>query len=130
MKEIELLNELQGIELLYRKSADQKARLQELRKTIPDPLLGHYDRLMVRGKKGVALVQHGVCGGCRMRLPSGVYGLLLRDDDIAMCDNCARYLLLVKEPETESPPPPVRKRKTAVRRPKTRVTENATAAAV
>ena len=108
MKEIELLNELQTLELLARKSADQKARIAALREEIPDPLLGHYDRLMTRGKKGVALVRRvtggGLCTGCRMRLPSGPYATLLRDEDVAMCENCARYLLL--EPEEPAPEPP------------------------
>lgn len=105
MKEIELLKELQDIDLLARKSAGQKIRAAALRQEIPDPLLGHYDRLAVRGKKGVALARRveggGLCTGCRMRLPSGVYASLLRDEDIAMCDNCARYLLL--EPEGAVP---------------------------
>ncbi|RME96332.1 MAG: hypothetical protein D6766_01000 [Verrucomicrobia bacterium] len=106
MKEIELLKELQDIEFLARKTAEEKARAAELRQIIPAPILGHYDRLAARGKKGVALVQRtptgGVCGGCRMRLATGAYARLLRGDDIAMCDNCARYLLLAPE----EPPPP------------------------
>ena len=107
MKEIELLKELQDLELLARKTADQKARIKTLREEIPDPLLGHYDRLMNRGKKGVALVQRvsggGLCTGCRMRLPSGPFVTLLRDEDVAMCENCSRYLLLAPEDEPEPP---------------------------
>lgn len=116
MKEIELLKELQDIELLARKSAEQKARATELRAEVPAPLVAHYDRLMVRGKKGVAMANRvtggGICTGCRMRLPSGVYAALLRDDDIAMCDNCARYLLL----SAEEPPPSAPAKKKVGRR--------------
>ena len=70
-------------------------------------ILGHYDRLKSRGKKSVALVRHGVCTGCQMRLASGVYAALLRDEDIAMCDTCARYLLLVRELPPVAEPPAV-----------------------
>ncbi|MCP5517863.1 MAG: hypothetical protein H7A45_11485 [Verrucomicrobiales bacterium] len=114
MKEIELLQELQDIELLSRKPAELKARAVELRALVPAPLLGHYDRLMARGKKGVAHVRNGVCGGCRMRLASGAHAQLLRDDDIVMCDNCARYLLATKDPEPEILP--ARKKAPAKRR--------------
>lgn len=119
MKQIELLKELQDIEFLARKTAEEKARAAELRQTIPAPLLGHYDRLAARGKKGVAVVLRtptgGVCGGCRMRLPTGVYAKLLRDDDIAMCDNCARYLLLAPEEAAPAPAPETTRRKNAAR---------------
>jgi predicted nucleic acid-binding Zn-ribbon protein len=108
MKEIELLKELQDIEVLARKSAEQKARAAALRDEIPEPLLGHYDRLTARGKKGVVMIRKviggGVCTGCRMQLPSGVYASLMRDEDITMCDNCARYLLAGPEEAEELPP--------------------------
>lgn len=112
MKQIELLKELQDIEFLSRKSADQKARAAALREEVLAPLLAHYERLTVRGKKGVAMARRveggGLCTGCRMRLPSGVYASLLRDEDIAMCDTCARYLLL--DPQEPPPPPPLKKK--------------------
>lgn len=125
MKEIELLQELQDIELLSRKSAELKARAAELRCLVPAPLLGHYDRLMVRGKKGVAYVRHGVCGGCRMRLASGANAQLLRDEDIVMCDNCARYLLAAKDPEPEVLPA---RKKTATKRRKPKAASTVIAA--
>ncbi len=80
-------------------SASPEARqlISMIRKEVPEPILGHYDRLLARGKKGVAQVRKGVCSGCQMRLASGSYATLLRDDDIAMCDTCGRYMLLVPE---------------------------------
>ncbi|MGD0536384.1 MAG: hypothetical protein ABSC03_01935 [Verrucomicrobiota bacterium] len=108
MKIIERLLELQELELGPKADSPAARPLVEaLRKEIPEPILGHYDRLRSRGKKGVALVRHGVCTGCQMRLASGVHAALLRDEDIAMCDTCARYLLLVPEPSPAPEPPPV-----------------------
>ncbi len=109
MKVIERLLELQTLEMGPEAEApENRPIIDALRKEIPDPILGHYDRLRARGKKGVALVRHGVCSGCQMKLATGVHAALLRDEDIAMCDNCARYLLVAPDlpPPTPEPPPP------------------------
>lgn len=121
MKIIERLFELQELEMGSHAANPESRRLIEtIRKEIPGPVLGHYDRLIARGKKGVALVQRGVCSGCRMKLASGVCGALLRDEDIAMCDSCARYLLLVPDlvgadEVAPAPAKPKRARRTAPR---------------
>jgi hypothetical protein len=105
MKVLQRLLELQDLELGPKAGTPEgQPAIDALRREIAAPILGHYDRLMVRGKKGVALVRHGVCSGCQMKIASGLYAALLRDDDIAMCDNCARYLLMPKA-ETPVPPP-------------------------
>jgi hypothetical protein len=107
MKVLQRLYELQDLELGPRAGAPEARRsIEIIRKEIPEPVLKHYDRLMDRGKKGVALVRHGVCNGCQMKIASGPYAALLRDDDIAMCDNCARYLLLATEESLAPPPAP------------------------
>ncbi|MBM3879248.1 MAG: hypothetical protein FJ387_05945 [Verrucomicrobia bacterium] len=122
MKVVERLFELQELEMGPQAEAAENRRAAEnLRKEIPDPILGHYDRLRARGKKGVALVRHGVCTGCQMKLASGPFAALRRDDDIAMCDNCARYLLLCPEPAAPAanPAAPASKKPAAKRgRPK------------
>jgi hypothetical protein len=80
-----------------------EAAISQLRKKIPLPILEHYDRLAVRGKKGVAIVRNQVCTGCHMRIPIGAINTLLHGEDIQMCETCGRYLYL--PPET--PPQPV-----------------------
>jgi len=98
MKVIERLFDLQGLEMGPKAESPETRRLAEaIRKELPEQILAHYDRLRARDKKGVALVRHGVCTGCQMKLASGVYAHLLRDEDIAMCDSCARYLLLAPD---------------------------------
>lgn len=94
MKIIEQLLALQELDLGARAgTSGARKQIEALRPEVPAPILGHYDRLVSRGKKAVALVRRGVCTGCQMQLPSGVYAKLLRDDDICVCDNCARYLV-------------------------------------
>lgn len=39
---------------------ETQQKIESLRKSIPEPVLGHYDRLRARGKTGVALVRGGV----------------------------------------------------------------------
>jgi len=121
MKIIQRLFEVQKLEMgPNAECSETRQAIETLRKEIPEQILGHYDRLRQRDKKGVALVRHGVCSGCQMQLASGIHAQLFRDDDIGVCDTCGRYLLLAPEeapggkPPAEtpaSPLPPVTKRR-------------------
>ena len=62
--------------------------------TYRQPIIGHYDRLRVRGKKGVALVRNQVCTGCHMHVPIGQITVLMRGEDVQLCESCGRYLYL------------------------------------
>jgi predicted nucleic acid-binding Zn-ribbon protein len=93
--------ELQEIELGATAGATAHARIEELRGKIPPQILGHYDRLIARGKKGIVPVQGQTCGGCHMRQPLGVITILMKAADIQLCDSCGRYLYL---PEASAPP--------------------------
>jgi hypothetical protein len=73
----------------------------ELRARIPLPILAHYDRLVARGKKGVAVVRNQVCTGCHMRLPIGTINTLMQAQDIQLCDTCGRYLCLPDPAESQ-----------------------------
>jgi len=118
MKVIERLQELQALEMgPSAESPETKRLIEQIRKETPEMVLGHYDRLRARGKKGVATVVNGVCTGCRMRLATGNHAALIRDEDIAMCDSCGRYLLMAPataaevEAPAEKPAPKRRGRK-------------------
>jgi len=98
MKDIvQNLLKLQEIEFAELSDAKAEAAISDLRRKIPRPILEHYDRLTVRDKKGVALVNHQVCMGCHMRIPLGAIITLMHDTDIQVCDNCGRYLYLPPE---------------------------------
>jgi len=77
---------------------EHKAEVLKLRERVPAPVLGHFDRLIARGKKGVAIARNGACGECHLRLPSGTLAALAYTDEVHLCDNCGRYLYL---PENE-----------------------------
>jgi hypothetical protein len=109
------LLKLQALDFAGPPSKDAEVQRAELRSRVPQQILGHYDRLVARGKKGVALVRNQVCTGCHMRLPIGTINTLMQGQDIRLCDTCGRYLVLPDpeptKPEEASvaPPKPARK---------------------
>lgn len=80
--------------------ADRQEQFEHLRADIPAPILAHFLRLIEQGRKAVALVQHGVCSSCHLRIPSGIAAALARPNDLHLCENCGAYLLL---PASEQP---------------------------
>ena len=96
------LLKLQTLEFGATPDVRTAATIAELRRTIPPPILDHYDRMRVRGKKGLAVVINQVCTGCHMHVPLGVVMTLRHGDDVQLCENCGRYLCLPEE--AEAPP--------------------------
>jgi predicted nucleic acid-binding Zn-ribbon protein len=99
------------------------AEVAELRAKIPPQILGHYDRLRVRGKKGIVPVVNQVCTGCHMRLPLAVVMTLKHGQDIQLCDTCGRYLYLPEDagvPEEIKPAAEPVKPKRRGRKPRTK----------
>ncbi len=77
-----------------------ETQVAKLRGLIPQPILAHYDRLRVRGKKGVAIIRNQVCTGCHMQIPIGAITAIMRGDDIQLCENCGRYLHVPDQSES------------------------------
>ena len=120
------LLKLQTLDFSETSQKDAEAQRAELRARVPQPILGHYDRLIARGKKGVAMVRNQVCAGCHMRLPIGTINTLMQGQDIQLCDTCGRYLVLA-EPETTKPEQPIAKAKPAAKTRKRKALANADA---
>ena len=95
------LVKLQELELAETKDAKQKALIEELRGKIPPQILGHYDRLMVRDKKGIVAVRNRVCSACHMGVPVGTVATIMHGTDIQLCGSCGRYLYLPEGEGTE-----------------------------
>ena len=95
------LLKLQALEFGEGRGKDFDAQVAELRSAIPQPILGHYDRLRARDKKGLAIVRNQSCTGCHMRVPIGQITVLMRGEDIQLCETCGRYLCLPDPAETE-----------------------------
>jgi hypothetical protein len=106
MKELlQNLVKLQSLQFSVEKNPNVAGAMMDLRAKIPAQILAHYDRLVARGKKGVATVHGQVCGGCHMQVPLGVVMMLRREEDIQLCESCGRYLYLPPaEPNVERGP--------------------------
>ena len=104
----ELLQNLVKLQSLeFEKNTEKAAAsaVAELRGKIPSQILGHYDRLVAHGKKGLAAVRDQVCTGCHMHVTIGVVATLMHDTDIQLCDNCGRYLYLAEATKADVPKP-------------------------
>jgi predicted nucleic acid-binding Zn-ribbon protein len=105
---IENLLKLQTIE----SGAAAKAETEKQRAKIPPQILGHYDRLVARGKKGVAVIRNQVCSGCHVRVPRNTELILMHGIDIQICESCGCYLCLQEHMNVNPAKPPVKTRKT------------------
>ena len=106
---------LSGEEPVYSKAT--AAEIETLRKRIPTSILGHYDRLRVRGKQGVAAVSNGVCGACHLQLPRGVVLHMQGAHEMGVCDHCGAFIYL-PEPQVINWQEPTVAKKRAVKRQK------------
>lgn len=102
---LQSLVKLQAIEFEETTEKKSGSTIAELRGKIPPQILGHYDRLVARGKKGVTAVRGENCSSCHIRVPIGAIMTLKRGEDIQLCENCGRYLFLPETPEVEPAPP-------------------------
>lgn len=103
----ELLQNLIRLQSLEFEETAEKAvgvTIEELRAKIPAQILGHYDRLVAQGKKGVTAIRGQVCSSCHIRVPIGTIMTLKRGEDIQLCENCGRYLYLTDPVEPAAPP--------------------------
>ncbi len=101
---MEAMLQIQELQLVQEEDPEKHPELVKLRKKIPAPILGHFDRMLARGRKAVAVVRNRSCTSCRMSVPVGTIATLMRDEDIQVCGSCGRYLYL--EPEAPAAPPP------------------------
>ena len=96
------LLKLQALDFGEAMTKNEEAQANELRSSIPAPIIGHYERLRVRGKKGIAVVRNQVCTGCHMHVPIGQITMLMRGEDVQLCETCGRYLYLPDATEVEA----------------------------
>lgn len=101
------MSALQRWAMTGRRPADFVGTVDDVRAQIPGPVLAHFDRLLSRGRKGVAEVVNGVCSGCHLRLPAATSARGATHDDLEICEHCGAYLTF---PAVETAPPVVLER--------------------
>jgi predicted nucleic acid-binding Zn-ribbon protein len=66
---------------------------EELAAAVDETSRARYERLVRnKGETVVVGVQHGVCGGCHMRLPAQVLVTCQAQQELVTCTNCGRIL--------------------------------------
>ncbi|MEM9444462.1 MAG: C4-type zinc ribbon domain-containing protein [Verrucomicrobiota bacterium] len=89
--------------LLRPRQYEAKKKLQKEidrdRKKLPHPILGHHDRIRVKGRSSTSPVINWVCRGCFIAVPVGLRSALAQKEDILICENCGSYIYIGDETE-------------------------------
>jgi predicted nucleic acid-binding Zn-ribbon protein len=89
--EVKLLD--QGEQNLKKDLADLESNRGELALAVGDVALGRYERIMkTRGDNVIVGIEHGVCGGCHMKIPAQIVVQCRAQQEITGCTNCGRIL--------------------------------------
>jgi uncharacterized protein len=80
-------------EHLQAELAELTQNREELSTAVDDTARSRYERLVrSKGENVVVGVQHGVCGGCHMRLPPQLLVQCQAQQELVTCSNCGRIL--------------------------------------
>ncbi len=70
----------------------------ELVSAVDETTRGRYERLLKsKGDSAIVGVNHGVCGGCHMKLPAQVLITSQGQQEIVTCTNCGRILYYTRD---------------------------------
>ncbi len=80
-------------ENLKKELAELEANRVELAAAVDEDARSRYERLVrSKGENVVVGVQHGVCGGCHMKLPPQLLVTCQAEKELVGCSNCGRIL--------------------------------------
>jgi len=83
---------------LRQELAELGTNREELASAVDEIARGRYERLLRnKGENVVVGVQHGVCGGCHMRLPPQVLVTCQGASEVVTCSNCGRILYYTRD---------------------------------
>ena len=73
---------------------------EELSAAVDESVRARYERLVKnKGENVLVGVNHGVCGGCHMKLPAQVLVACRAHQDLVTCTNCGRILYHTRDME-------------------------------
>jgi uncharacterized protein len=83
---------------LKKELAELEVNREELAAAVEDSARARYERLSKsKGENVVVGVQHGVCGGCHMRLPAQILVSCQAQAELVSCTNCGRILYSTRD---------------------------------
>ncbi|MFN3408731.1 MAG: zinc ribbon domain-containing protein [Limisphaerales bacterium] len=78
---------------LKRELADLEAERARLAAAVDESVRNRYERILKsRGDKVLVGIEHGVCGGCHMRIPAQIVVQCRAQQELVNCTNCGRLL--------------------------------------
>jgi uncharacterized protein len=78
---------------LQKELAELETNREALASAVDDSFRSRYERLVrSKGENVVVGVQHGVCGGCHMKLPPQLLVTCQAEKELVSCSNCGRIL--------------------------------------
>jgi predicted nucleic acid-binding Zn-ribbon protein len=85
---------LDGREVNLKKElTDLSSNRSDLSTSVDGSVLNRYERIMnTRGDNVIVDIEHGVCGGCHMKIPPQVIVSCRAQQEITTCTNCGRIL--------------------------------------
>lgn len=85
-------------ENLKRELAELESNREELLMAVDEAARSRYERLLKnKGATAIVGIQHGVCGGCHMRLPAQILVSCRAQQEIVTCINCGRILYYTRD---------------------------------
>lgn len=85
-------------ENLKKELAELETNREELAAAVDSSARGRYDRLVKnKGENVVVGVQHGVCGGCHMKLQPQLLVMCQAQQELVTCSNCGRILYYTRD---------------------------------
>jgi hypothetical protein len=83
---------------LQKELTELESNREQLLQAVEDAARSRYERLLKnKGANVVVGVQHGVCGGCHMKLPTQVIVSVQAQQEIVTCINCGRILYYTRD---------------------------------
>jgi len=83
---------------LKRDLAELQTNREDLAAAVDESARGRYERLVrSKGENVVVGVQHGVCGGCHMRVPPQLLVQCQAQQELIACSNCGRILYYTRD---------------------------------
>ncbi|HEX4646406.1 MAG TPA: C4-type zinc ribbon domain-containing protein [Verrucomicrobiae bacterium] len=83
---------------LQKELAELQSNREQLLQAVDEVARSRYERLLKsKGGNVVVGVQHGVCGGCHMRLPTQLIVSCQAQQELVTCINCGRILYYTRD---------------------------------
>ena len=85
---------------LQKQLAELQSNRNELAAAVEEGTLARYERILKqRGDHAIVGIQHAVCGGCHMKLPTQVLVSCQSQSEVNMCPHCGRILYFTRDME-------------------------------